>query len=152
MTLNDRAAIVGIGETDYTRGTRRSSAELMLEATRIAINDAGLLPSQIDGVIPPPVLMTGEELAANLGIGDLRYCATVNMGGASPTAAIKSAAMAVAQGIANHVLVVVGWHGYSALRPKPGMRGESMSVAAMQRAMAGYYVPYGVTAPVQMYA
>ena len=152
MTLKDRAALVGIGETNYTRGTDRSSAELMLEASRLAIADAGLAPGEVDGVIPPPVLLNGEEFAANLGIQDLRYCVTVNMGGASPVSAIQSAALAVSQGLARNVLVSMGWQGYSALRPKPGLKREPMSLAAMRRAMLAYYIPFGVTAPAQMYA
>lgn len=152
MSLKDRAAIVGIGETEYVRGASRGSVEMMLEAARVAIDDAGLRPQDIDGVIPPPVMLTAEEAAANLGIGDLRYAVTVNMGGASPTSALQSAALAVANGLAKNVLVVVGWLGYSAMRPKPGVRRESLSLAAMRRTMTGYYVPYGVTAPVQMYS
>lgn len=153
LDFRDKAAIVGIGETEYVRGTDKSSAELMLQATRIAIADAGLKPSDIDGVIPPPVNITGEEIAANLGIEDMRYCATVNMGGASPTSAIQSAAIAIASGVAKNVLVTLGWHGYSALRPKPGIKHqERISIAAMKRAMQSYYMPYGVTSPAQMYS
>jgi len=152
MSIKDRTAIVGVGETEYVRGAQRGSIELMLEAARTAIADAGLLPNEIDGIIPPPVQLTAEEAAANLGIEDLRYAVTVNMGGASPTSAIQSAALAVANGVAKNVLVLVGWLGYSAMRPKPGVMRENMSIAAMRRAVAGHYIPYGVTAPSQMYA
>ncbi len=152
LNLRDRTAIVGIGETDYVRGAERGSAELMLEATRIAVADAGLLPNEIDGLVLPPVNITAEEIAANLGIEDLRYAVTVQMGGASPTCALQTAALAIASGIATNVVVVVGWLGFSAMRPKPGVRRENMSIPAMQRAMAGYYLPYGATTPVQMYS
>jgi len=153
IDFRDKAAIVGIGETDYVRGANKPSAEQMLEATRIAIADAGLKPQDIDGIVLPPVNITAEEIAANLGIEDIRYSVSVNMGGASPITALQSAAMAIAAGVAKNVVVTVGWNGYSAMRPKPGVtHQETISLAAMERTLMNYYMPYGSASPVQMYA
>ncbi len=54
--LCDKAAVSGIGETAYTRGTPKSGLALQLEASLAAIADAGLDPRDIDGVVPyfPP--------------------------------------------------------------------------------------------------
>lgn len=153
LDFRDKAAIVGIGETEYTRGSERPSSEAMLEATRKAIADAGLKPTDIDGLVLPPVLITAEEMAANLGIEDLRYSVTVNMGGASPVTALQSAAMAIAAGVAKNIVVTAGWNGSSALRPKPGAKFvETVSIPALERTLNGYYFPYGSASPVQMYA
>ncbi|XOV90516.1 MAG: transporter [Pseudomonadota bacterium] len=153
MNWSNEAAIVGIGETEYTKGTQRTAVDMMLDAARKAISDAGLSPHDIDGMVPPPVITTSEELAANLGIPILRYASTVHMGGASPTAAIQNAATAIAAGIASNVLIVLGWNGYSALRPKPGQpKSRSLGISAMAATMKDFYVPFGVMLPVQMYA
>ena len=153
IDFRDKAAIVGIGETQYVRGANKPSAEQMLESTRLAISDAGLTPQDIDGIVLPPVLITAEEVAANLGIKDIRYSVSVNMGGASPITALQSAAMAIAMGVAENVVVTVGWNGYSAMRPKPGVKiVEKISLAAMERTLTNYYFPYGCASPVQMYA
>ena len=153
MSLSDKSAITGVGETAFVKGTEKTAVDMMLEASRKAIADAGLKPSDIDGMVPPPIYTTSEEMAANLGIEVLRYASTVHMGGASPTTALQNAAMAIASGLCDHVLVTLGWNGYSALRPKPGAPPtRPMNMNTLTNTIQGYYIPYGVFLPVQMYA
>jgi acetyl-CoA acetyltransferase len=151
--LKDKACVVGVGETPYTRGTDRSQLNQILRATVAAAEDAGLSPRDIDGIVTPMPMPTVEHLAANLGIADLRYSGASNIGGAAPVAALQTAAMAVALGVARHVLVPVGWNAYSGA----GVRGAGRSgpvglPPSFGLTMAEYYMPYGLAVPAQWFA
>lgn len=146
--LRERAAVTGIGETAYTRGSGKSVLALQLEASLRAIEDAGLSPKEIDGVIPYSTTGTvAEDFITNFGTEDLRYSAMTPMGGASCVAALQSAAMAVSAGVANHVLCVVGRNGYSGARI-----GSRVTQLPQFKTLAEYEMPVGAIAPAQLYA
>ncbi len=151
--MKDQACIIGIGETAYTRGAGSglSQVALQLQAGGRAIKDAGLRNDQIDGLMPFPGLGTAEEFAANLGIEDLRFAATINMGGAAPVASLQAAAMAVISGTARHVLILGGWNAYSGRRTREVVTADTSALPGREIAR-DYYLPYGLTAPPQWYA
>jgi len=146
-------AISGIAETDYERPSERLPFELMLQAAGDAIADAGLTAADIDGIVPPPGYTSVEELAANLGVPDVRFSSTAHMGGASSSAGIMHAATAVAAGVADAVLVVVGWNGYSAFRARPVARRprRGIDAAGIADTLVDFYLPYGARAAAQFY-
>ena len=154
-SIRDQACIVGVGESEFTRGTTKTDLQLTLEASMNAIRDAGLSPHDIDGIVGPPVGAPAEHFAANLGIEDLRYAATIHMGGASCVAGLQSAAMAVACGVAKNVLLPMGWLGYSAMRVSAmGRRegGDAGGGGPLGPTISEWYLPYGASVPVQWYA
>ncbi len=146
--LRDKAAISGIGETEYTRGTTKSGLALQLEASLKAIDDAGLSPRDIDGIIPYfPGGGIAEDFIANLGLPDLTLSAFIPMGGATCVAAIQTAAMAVATGVCKNVLISVGRTGYSGARVSDRLQSFPQFALANE-----FEAPIGMFAPAQLYA
>jgi acetyl-CoA acetyltransferase len=77
MSLKERGAITGIGETAYSRNSGKSVVALQMEAALAAIADAGLAPTDIDGIIAyAPSGVVAEDFVTNFGIPDLRFSAT----------------------------------------------------------------------------
>ena len=150
MTLANRAAVTGVGDTDHTRDAEgRSALALQLEAALKAIADAGLAPRDIDGIVMPspssPVV--AEDLVTNLGIPDLRFSTGTPLGGAGPVAALQCAAAAVAAGLCSHVLLSLGRTGRSGQRI--GTRVQQMP---QFRTVGEFEAPVGAIAPAQYYA
>jgi acetyl-CoA acetyltransferase len=147
MSLREAGAITGVGETRYMRGTDRTPLSLQLEASLNAIRDAGLKPSDIDGLIPYGHGAVAEDFITNFGIKDLRFSATTPMGGASAVASIQCALAVIEAGICNHVLLSLGRTGYSGGRI--GMRVQQMP---QFRTIGEFEMPLGAIAPAQLYA
>ncbi|WP_289298743.1 hypothetical protein [uncultured Reyranella sp.] len=147
MSMREKAAITGIGETAYSRSSGRSVVSLQLEASLRAIEDAGLRPSDIDGVIPYGSVVVAEEFVTNFGIGDLRFSATTPLGGASCVAAVQCATAAITAGICNHVLIPVGRNGAS-----QGRIGARVQQMPQFRLVGEFEMPLGAIAPAQLYA
>ena len=143
--LKDKCAIVGVGETKYTRDSGRTELNLAVEAAKMAIADAGLVPEDIDGIVRFTADSTSQaELAACLGIPYLRFYGELGPLGGAACGLVTQAALAVSQGMANHVLVFRSVNGRSGRRYGSGVvttwRGEKIS---------GFTEPYGLLVPGQ---
>jgi acetyl-CoA acetyltransferase len=147
MSLREKVAVTGVGETAYMRGTDRTVLSLQLEASLRAIEDAGLTPKDIDGLIPYGMGVVAEDLVTNFGIPDLRFSATTPMGGATAVASIQCAAAAISAGICNHVLLSLGRTGYSG-----GRIGARVQQMPQFRVIGEFEMPLGAIAPPQLYA
>lgn len=154
-SLRDTTCIVGVGETPYTRGTTRTPLQLALQASLAAIEDAGLVPSDIDAVVLPNGPASGGsagDFCANLGLRDLHYTAAFQeMGGAQMLAAMESAVFALAAGGATHVLVPHCSTFYSGVRARDNTSDAASGLQSAET-IRDYYLPFGVAAPAQHYA
>jgi acetyl-CoA acetyltransferase len=147
MSLREKGAITGVGETAYSRESGRSVLSLQLEASLKAIEDAGLKPTDIDGVIPYASGVVAEDFITNFGLPDLRFSAVTPLGGASCVAAVQCAVAAIAAGVCNHVLVPVGRNGAS-----QGRIGTRVQQMPQFRVVGEFEMPLGAIAPAQLYA
>lgn len=150
MSPSGKAAVTGVGDTDYTRDAGgRSVLALQLEASLGAICDAGLHPREIDGIVMPIAsgATVAEDFVTNLGIPDLRFSVATPLGGAGPVAAVQCAAAAVAAGLCTHALLPLGRTGRTGSRI--GARIQQMP---QFRTVGEFEAPMGAIAPAQYYA
>jgi acetyl-CoA acetyltransferase len=113
------AAITGTGGTAYTKQSGRSVLSLADEAARAAIADAGLTPSDIDGVASFMVMhdsVPTVAVATSLALPALRWQLDLDLGGQAPCHLVVQAASAIATGQARHVLVFRAMNGRSGPR------------------------------------
>ena len=146
-TLERRAVISGAAQSDIGRRLYRSGIDLTVEAALRAIEDAGLTAADIDGVSTYPGFggsfggAMGAELHEALRLSLNWRSAGVETAG--PLGAVHNAVLAVAAGLARHVLVfrtVVEGSG-GPLRPGGGGGGGggmSGSAGPFQ-----FMIPYG---------
>jgi acetyl-CoA acetyltransferase len=152
LSITGRTAIAGIGQTPFTRGTELSTLELHLMAALEAIEDAGLTPAEIDGVMPNELAGTiAEDFILNLGLPELSFSSTIRTGGASFASAIQSAALAIAGGVARTVLLVAGRRGYSAQRVSLTSEG-AIAPHPVMRHIDEFERPFGNTVASQWFA
>ncbi|MGK0168961.1 MAG: acetyl-CoA acetyltransferase [Gammaproteobacteria bacterium] len=104
-------AIAGIGETPAVRRSSKDVRELTVDAVLEALDDAGIAPSEVDGIITDTVVMPTsvprDYIAAQLGM-TVRYDAALSYGGASIVSAPMLAEQAIRSGRANVVVVYFG--------------------------------------------
>jgi acetyl-CoA acetyltransferase len=103
--FKDRAAIVGFGLTPFAKKRDQSELSGGCEAIKMALDDAGLEPSDVDGMVRYEIeTNTEEKYARALGIENLSFFGSVEYGGGAGCGTIFHAAMAVATGAANVVV------------------------------------------------
>jgi acetyl-CoA acetyltransferase len=124
-SLSGKAAIAGIGATEFSKESGRSELQLSVEAIRAALADCGLTPADVDGLTTFTMDTSSEiAVARELGVPELRFFSRINYGGGAACGTVQQAAMAVATGVAD---VVVAYRGFN---ERSGARFGQVSVAA----------------------
>jgi acetyl-CoA acetyltransferase len=143
--IKDKAAIVGVGSTEFSKNSGRSELSLAAEACKAALDDAGLTPKDLDGMVTFTMDMNEEvDVARALGCDDLSFYARVPYGGGAGTGCIHQAAMAIATGMAETVVVYRALNGRSGHRYSDGVSGDMITGSAIHY---GWYMPYGLLTP-----
>lgn len=119
---------------------------MALEAIRSALQDAGLEPREVDGLVRFDMETTTEvEIARNLGLENVRFFSEIAYGGGAGCGTVAHAAMAIATGQAS---VVVCWRARN--------RGSGGRPWAATGAGVGgdaqFTAPYGLVRPVDQIA
>src|SRR4051794_10255334 len=119
MTTELSVAIAGLGITELGKVYDRSSTSLAAEAVRLAVEDAGLRLSEVDGLLVSPGITQdlGLGVGGLLGLRELGLLAQVSAYGASAGLMVQQAALAIAAGSASTVACVFA---DTPLRPKSG--------------------------------
>src|ERR1700729_2882161 len=149
--LSGKAAIVGIGATDFSKNSGRSELRLAAEAVLDALDDAGLTPGDVDGMVTF-TMDSNTEVAVSraIGVGDLKFFSQIHHGGGAACATVQQAAMAVATGVADVVVA------YRAFNERSGMRfgqvqtrlvGDASAQADSTAADNSFSYPHALSTP-----
>ena len=146
-SLSGRAAIVGLGATEFSKNSGRTELRLALEATLAALKDAGINPADVEGFSSYSVDKVPEyEIARLLGCKDVKFFSQVPHGGGAACAPIMHAAMAVATGVAKVVVVYRAMNERSWYRFGSGSYGFA-STPIFENVNYGWYMPHGLHTP-----
>ncbi|MFF5974919.1 lipid-transfer protein [Streptomyces sp. NPDC012769] len=143
--LGGRAAIVGIGATEFSKDSGRSELTLAVEAVQAALDDAGLVPGDVDGLVTFTMDTSPEiTVAQAAGIGELSFFSRVHYGGGAACATVQQAALAVAAGVAEVVVCYRAFNERSGRRFGSGVQHREPSA---EGAALGWQLPFGLLTP-----
>jgi acetyl-CoA acetyltransferase len=128
-SFSRQVAIAGIGATEFSKDSGRSELQLAGEAVLAAVADAGLKPTDVDGLTTFTMETNSEiEVAKTTGLGDLTFFSKIGYGGGAACATVQQAAIAVATGVADTVVCYRAFNERSGHRFGSGAhRGEPTS-------------------------
>ncbi|HWF23048.1 MAG TPA: hypothetical protein VG226_12915, partial [Acidimicrobiales bacterium] len=87
-------AVVGIGATEFSKESGRSELRLAVEAVDAALSDAGIAPSEVEGLVTYTADTNPEiNVAQSLGMGELTFFSRIHYGGGAGCGTIQQAAL-----------------------------------------------------------
>jgi acetyl-CoA acetyltransferase len=100
-----KAVIAGIGQTEFSKNSGRSELQLCCEAIKLSLDDAGLVPADIDGLTTFTIDNNEDvDIVRSMGIKNLRFSSRSPHGGGGSIGTIAHAMAAVESGLANVVV------------------------------------------------
>jgi len=145
--LSNRAAIAGVGATEFSKDSGRSELQLAAEAILAALVDAGLRPEDVNGLVTYTIDASADiDVARTLGIPELTFFSRTPHSGGAVGATILQAAMAVATGVADVVVCYRAMNERSGRRFGAGLHGTP-GAASSEAAGLGWYLPFGLVTP-----
>jgi acetyl-CoA acetyltransferase len=139
--------IIGIGQTPFQRRSGRSLQSLVAEATRRALEDARVRPTEVDGVIPVGGYIHVEDILAAADLPLQVADATPAPGGNAAVESLRIGSALIQSGQAHIVLIVLAKNGSSVNRI-----GDRVGILPSQQFRTQLERPHGWTAPVEWYA
>ncbi|HSC34893.1 MAG TPA: thiolase family protein [Thermodesulfobacteriota bacterium] len=141
----NKIVIAGVGETEQGKIPDKSSFHFLSLASKLAIEDAGIKKSDVDGLVTAFSLvehtfMHCTTFADYFGLRP-RFFSSVAVGGATAVWMAAEAAMAIASGQAEVVLCVRGDNTLS------GISSSGMVALIREMCHAEFEFPYGLTTP-----
>lgn len=139
-----KVAVVGVAESDLGVVAHKSKYQLSAEASKAALDEAGLTKDDVDGVFTTIITEGGQFsamlMAEYMGIQP-RYLDSTSIGGSSFVAYVEHAAMAIATGRCEVALIC---HGSTNISDRGGRAGP-VSGAATVYGPGQFEEPYGVS-------
>ncbi len=150
----NKTAIVGIGQTEFSKQSGRSPLQLAAEASLAALDDAGLSASDVDGLVAFTVEDNEEnDLIQTLGIPGLAWSGRIGLGGGGSAGSVLHAAAAIASGAAETVLLFRAFNERSGRRFGGAMSPKNLSVGGWHGSAFNSVIwgmPFGVMTPATM--
>jgi acetyl-CoA acetyltransferase len=144
-SMKNQAAVAGIGATAITRNSGVSELSLACEAISKCLDDAGLDPVEVDGLVTYTLETNDEvEVARAVGLGDLTMYAKINYGGGAAVGLVQQAVMAITSGAAKNVVIWRAMNGRSGQRMGQGVSGNIISSDLIHWS---WYMAYGMLTP-----
>src|ERR1700758_3657097 len=110
VSIKDKTAIVGIGRTRYFKRGQSlpmTPMGMAIKATIAALEDAGLSKDDLDGFALYSAPLDPAAIAAQMGLKNIRFSATLTSGGGGVAGSVGLAAAAVDAGLANYVVTLM---------------------------------------------
>ena len=146
--LRNKAAIVGIGETEYSKKSGRTELALSCEAIKKAADDAGISIGEIDGLVRYDMDPVDEvALTSHLGLRNLRWMSHTGYGGTGGNAVVVHAVAAIAAGVADTVVC------YRALNERSGARYGQAATWTKEKVggFEQFQMPWGMLTPAMQF-